>query len=134
MKNEKDKKEPIEIQDEADTFEDVEIHPGTHQICGLPNVKGQLGDNIVDKFDYATLTRPLCISDSIINYWLQLLENKESLYNAEGQKAFLVLNTNFYVRLNLWNKNTPGEYIEQLKWDGFELLWLNGARYVTSLT
>ena len=118
----------VEILDDSDDDKGMPKSTGEVQVCGSPRVPGQIGDNIVTKQDYASLTKGTYVADGIINYMIRELDVNVVQRNENGKKSCLILSTWFYQRLIVWNKDQPLESKNLLDWEGLDSLWEDGAR------
>ena len=118
----------VVVSDDDDEDEGMPKSTETNQVCGSPRVRGQIGDNIVTKKEYVSLTKNAYVSDGVVNFMIRELDINNVTRNEDGKKSFLVLSTTFYVRLTVWNKGNPLHSRNLLDWEGLGSLWKDGAR------
>ena len=107
-------------------------YQGWTQICLAPSIPGQLGDNVVTMQDYASLSNKSFVTDSIVNWWLRMLDHQYKLLEGDQSFEVLVLSTDFYERLKCWDPSSglPSQHLGFQNWTDHGRLWKGGARYV----
>jgi hypothetical protein len=116
----------------SDTEVSVDLDTSWHQVCLAPPVQGQFGDNVITMHDYASLAPGEMVTDSIVNWWLRLLDHQHRHLREQGQQPVLLLSTEFAVRLGSWDpaSGLPKEQLGLHDWTEHARLWQGGARLV----
>jgi hypothetical protein len=121
----------VEVSDTEVPVEDTELHGGELQICMLPCLSFQIGDNVITRHEYSSLAPRHFLIDTVVNWWLRLLD-VQHVQKCQGHPTVLLLNTCFYERLKNWDPATglPKEELGLQKWTEFAQLWRCGSRLV----
>ena len=137
FKKKNNKKQAAKAETDEEELVETSIagEPSEVYVCVAPGWHGQWGENMVTLREYASLAPRKFVFDTVMNWWLRVLQYQHVVLDKKQQEV-LLLSTEFAVKLGQpWRWEAGEEPSEELlNWTDDARLWEEGGCRLVMLT